>query len=157
MLAMWKVEEQDMLKHATKESIACSQCTEIAIAAAMRTEKEQVSCAKCGISKSKAVFSTHMLKHASKDSIMCRQCVDDETLRRVQLQRVQHLQRGRWKCVACKEHFDREQYSKWLAPRSTQRPDGKQRCNMCYAGQDLKRKEVAERSHASVVKKPRVR
>ena len=44
-------------------------------------------------------------------------------------------------CVS-KEHLDGEHYSKWLAPLSTQRPDGKQRCNVCYAGEDLKRKEV---------------
>ena len=146
-----------MLNHATKESILCRQCTDIATAAATMKEKEPVLCSRCKESKSKAEFSNHMLKHTSKDSIMCRQCVDDETTRRIQLQRGQRLQRGQWKCVECKEHFDREHFSKWLAKRSTQRSDGKQRCNVCYDGQDLKRKEVAERSHASVVKKPRVR
>ena len=146
-----------MLNHTSGDSIACSQCVDAATAAATMKEKEPVLCSRCRVSKSKAEFSNHMLKHTSKDSIMCRQCVDDETTRRIQLQRGQRLQRGQWKCVECKEHLDREHFSKWLAPRSTQRSDGKQRCNVCYDGQDLKRKEVAERSHASVVKKPRVR
>ena len=53
---------------------------------------------------------------------------------------------GKWTCVGCKAPFEREHYSKWLATRSSQRSDGKQRCNLCYAGGILKRKEVAGRS-----------
>ena len=141
-----------MLHHAAKSSIACSECVDVATAAATRKEKapEPVSCATCGKSKSKAEFSTHMLKHTSKASVICSQCVDDAKTRRMQ------LQRGEWTCVECKSSFERAHYSKWLATRSTHRPDGKQRCNVCYAGQELKRKEVAERSHASVAKKPKV-
>merc|ERR1711933_692273 len=103
----------------------CRQCVddETTRRIPLQQEKEPVLCSRCKESKSKAEFSNHMLKHTSKDSIMCRQCVDDETTRRIQLQRGQRLQRGQWKCVECKEHFDREHFSKWLAPRSTQRSD----------------------------------
>ena len=47
---------------------------------------------------------------------------------------------GKWTCVCCQAPFEREHYSKWLATRSSQRSNGRQRCNLCYAGRKLKKK-----------------
>eukprot|EP00959_Pyramimonas_sp_CCMP1952_P464078 9485998-Pyramimonas_sp.AAC.1 len=65
------------------------------------------------------------------------------------------LPRGWWRCIACKDAFERRDFSSWLAKRTTKGPDGKQRCNKCFADEERKRQEVAERSRVSVTKRQR--
>ena len=95
----------------------------------------------CGVLQRREFFSLFMWEGAAARNRKCKRCVDGAK-----------LQRGKWKCVECKGAFGKEHYSNWLAGRSTQKSNGKQRCNICCAGQERKRKEVAERTHASVTK-----
>ena len=99
------------------------------------------TCVVCEKAQQKDCFSEKMWDGRAEQHRKCKRCIDDAK-----------LQRGKWKCVECKGAFGREEYSSWLAGRTTQKADGKQRCNECCAGQERKRKEVAERSHASVTK-----
>ncbi|CAK0846477.1 unnamed protein product [Prorocentrum cordatum] len=112
----------------------CKQCV-----AAGR--KEVRTCVAREKAQQKDCFSEKMWDGRAEQHRKCKRCIDDAK-----------LQRGKWKCVECKGAFGRDEYSSWLAGRTTQKADGKQRCNECCAGQERKRKEVAERSHASVTK-----
>ena len=128
--------------NASKESIACTQCVEDAAAqrdTAARTDEK--ACVECEVLQRREFFSQFMWEGAAARNRKCKRCVDGAK-----------LERGKWKCVECKGAFGREHYSNWLAGRSTQKANGKQRCNTCCAGQERKRKEIAERSHASVAK-----
>ena len=112
----------------------CKQCV-----AAGR--KEVRTCVVCEKAQQKECFAEKMWAGRADHHRKCNRCIDDAK-----------LQRGKWKCVECKDAFGREEYSSWLAGRTSQKANGKQRCNVCCAGQERKRKEVAERSHASVTK-----
>ncbi|CAK0853990.1 unnamed protein product [Prorocentrum cordatum] len=104
--------------------------------------KDVRACVVCEVAQRREYFSNWMWECAGDQHRKCKRCIDGAK-----------LERGKWKCVECKGAFGREHYSNWLAGRSTQKANGKQRCNICCAGQERKRKEVAERTHASVTKK----
>ena len=103
--------------------------------------KDVRACVECEVAQRRECFSKWMWEGAGDQHRKCKRCIDGAK-----------LERGKWKCVECKGAFGREHYSNWLAGRSTQKANGKQRCNICCAGQERKRKEVAERTHASVTK-----
>ncbi|CAK0893135.1 unnamed protein product [Prorocentrum cordatum] len=120
----------------------CKRCVDAGAAqrdAAAR--KDERACVACGVAQRRECFSQWMWEGVAERHRKCKRCIDGAK-----------LQRGKWKCVECKGAFEREHYSTWLAGRTTQKADGKQRCNGCCAGQERKRKEVAERSLASVTK-----
>eukprot|EP00959_Pyramimonas_sp_CCMP1952_P158260 3309833-Pyramimonas_sp.AAC.1 len=61
---------------------------------------------------------------------------------------VEKVERGSWKCIACKNALAKVEFSNWLATRTSKKSNGKQRCNGCFADEERRRKEVAERSCA---------
>ncbi|CAK0866693.1 unnamed protein product [Prorocentrum cordatum] len=121
----------------------CMRC--VSAGAAQRNadaRKDARACVVCEVAQRREYFSNWMWECAGDQHRKCKRCIDGAK-----------LERGKWKCVECKGAFGREHYSNWLAGRSTQKANGKQRCNICCAGHERKRKEVAERTHASVTKK----
>ena len=112
----------------------CKRCIDAA-------RKEVRTCVVCERAQRQDCYSDRMWNGVADQHRKCKRCIDDAK-----------LQRGKWACVECKGAFGREEYSSWLAGRTTQKANGKQRCNVCCAGQERKRKDVAERSHASVTK-----
>ena len=133
---------QFMWEGAADRDRKCKRCVN-AGAAQRNTDarKDLRACAVCEVAQRRECFSDRMWEGVGEQHRKCKRCMEGAK-----------LQRGQWKCVECKGAFGKEHYSNWLAGRSTQKADGKQRCNTCCAGQERKRKEVAERSHASVAK-----
>ncbi|CAK0901015.1 unnamed protein product, partial [Prorocentrum cordatum] len=86
----------------------CKQCV-----AAGR--KEVRTCVACEKAQQKDCFSEKMWDGRAEQHRKCKRCIDDAK-----------LQRGKWKCVECKGAFGRDEYSSWLAGRTTQKADGKQ-------------------------------
>ncbi|CAK0877809.1 unnamed protein product [Prorocentrum cordatum] len=121
----------------------CMRCVNAGAAQRNTDARNDVrACVVCEVAQRREYFSNWMWECAGDQHRKCKRCIDGAK-----------LERGKWTCVECKGAFGREHYSNWLAGRSTQKANGKQRCNICCAGQERKRKEVAERTHASVTKK----
>ncbi|CAK0819674.1 unnamed protein product, partial [Prorocentrum cordatum] len=134
---------QKMRNGAADRDRKCMRC--VSAGAAQRNtnaRKDVRACVVCEVAQRREYFSNWMWECAGDQHRKCKRCIDGAK-----------LERGKWKCVECKGAFGREHYSNWSAGRSTQKANGKQRCNICCAGQERKRKEVAERTHASVTKK----
>eukprot|EP00959_Pyramimonas_sp_CCMP1952_P408540 8562200-Pyramimonas_sp.AAC.1 len=69
----------------------------------------------------------------------CKRCVEGA-----------RVQRGCWTCIACKGVVPKEGFGRWLAQRTTKRPNGKQRRNKCFGHEERQKHEVAERTYRSV-------
>ncbi|CAK0800914.1 unnamed protein product, partial [Prorocentrum cordatum] len=109
----------------------CMRC--VSAGAAQRNtdaRKDVRACVVCEVAQRREYFSNWMWECAGDQHRKCKRCIDGAK-----------LERGKWKCVECKGAFGREHYSNWSAGRSTQKANGKQRCNICCAGQERKRKE----------------
>ena len=98
--------------------------------------KEVKACMACRKDKPEAAFSGRMWRNVANKHRKCTECVQGA-----------RTQRGCWKCVQCKNSVEIARFSEWLSRRSTQKPDGKQRCNVCDADQERGRKRVADRSY----------
>ena len=96
-------------------------------------------CAVCGECRPRECFSGRMWANVAEQDRKCTRCIEGAK-----------VQRGCWKCVACKDVFPKEDFCRWLGNRTTERADGKQRCNKCVVHEERKRKEVADRSFRSV-------
>ncbi|CAK0792868.1 unnamed protein product, partial [Prorocentrum cordatum] len=95
----------------------CKRCVDAGAAqrdAAAR--KDERACVACGVAQRRECFSQWMWEGVAERHRKCKRCIDGAK-----------LQRGKWKCVECKGAFEREHYSTWLAGRTTQKADGKQR------------------------------
>ncbi|CAK0848862.1 unnamed protein product [Prorocentrum cordatum] len=131
------------LCNVSKASIACTQCVDAA--AAQRdtaARKDGKACVVCEVVQRRECFSEWMWGGVADRDRKCKRCVAGAK-----------LPRGWWRCIACKDAFERRDFSSWLAKRTTKGPDGKQRCNKCFADEERKRQEVAERSRVSVTKR----
>ena len=116
------------------------ECVERA-AAERGKRKEAKSRMACGQEKVEAAFSGRMWKNVADKHRKCEECVKGA-----------RTQRGYWKCVQCQNCFETARFSAWLSRRTTQRPNGTQRCNNCDADQERGRKRVADRSYDYVAK-----
>ena len=96
-------------------------------------------CAVCGEPQRRECFSGYMWGNVADQDRKCMRCIEGAKVKR-----------GCWKCIACKDVFPKEDFSRWLATRTTKKSNGKQRCNTCVEHEERKRKEMANKSYRSV-------
>ena len=94
-------------------------------------------CSRCKESKAECEFTKYAWTHPNRR--FCKGCAKIST--------------GQWRCIACKDSFVRNMFSKWLARRADKtKADGTQRCNACMDEAERSRQNVAAEALAHIHK-----
>ena len=107
----------------------------------MQWNRESKKCSRCNEFLSRDGYPSDFQWRASDSDRTCSTC--------------SKRFRGQWPCVQCKERKPKSEFSMWLANKSKQAQDGKQRCNACKQQQNAEQRQMASASAGAVVKRKR--
>eukprot|EP00959_Pyramimonas_sp_CCMP1952_P444321 9302840-Pyramimonas_sp.AAC.1 len=125
----------------------CMRCIEAANANRLTEGRKNAKvCVECGKCQPREFFSGRMWANVADQDRKCMRCTERA-----------RVQRGCWKCVACKGVFPKIEFGRWLAKRATKKSNGLQRCNACGEDEECKEKEIAERNYAMAGKRQKVK